>query len=363
MSILSIYNIGSERYPALTGVRAIGAAAVFFSHLPFILGFRFTADVIVLFFVLSGFLIVYIYYQVSPGANFSLFKYFINRFARVYPVYFLIVSIIIWHNHEFRPLLLFKNYTLTHSLFYNLQDVLVQPSWSLTVEECFYLLAPMIILLIRKYNFLVSFAFGTGLLILALLNSLAPISFLHTPKFVFDSSFFGYFFAFYAGSWLALLILKKEKEDNVKRKGIGFTLAGLIGTLTALGTLAYIYRFPIEQHFWEWICINNFILPIPVTVLYFGLITESSVLAKVLSGRLLGLLGRTSYSFYLLHQLFIDLIAVPFLLKYFGSNYNLFVITSFIAVQLLALLLFVLYEEPINKLIRTKLKVKKASSI
>ena len=92
MSILSIFNIGKERYPALTGVRAIGAAAVFFNHLPFLLGFHFTVDVIVLFFVLSGFLIVYIYYKSAPGLSLGLFNYFINRFARIYPVYFLIVS-------------------------------------------------------------------------------------------------------------------------------------------------------------------------------------------------------------------------------------------------------------------------------
>jgi len=359
MSILSIFNIGKERYPALTGVRAVGAAAVFFNHLPFLLGFRFTVDVIVLFFVLSGFLIVYIYYRSAPGSSLSLFNYFVNRFARIYPVYFLIVSIAIWYNHDFRPLLLFKNYTLTHSLFHNIKDVLLQPSWSLTVEECFYLLAPLIMLLIRKFNFLVSFAFGVGMLLLALLISTGPFSFLHTPKFVFDTTFFGYFFAFYCGAWLALLILKKEKEGSVKRKGIVFTLAGSVGTLIALAAMAYIYLFPIDQHFWEWICLNNFILPLPVTVLYFGLITENSLLARVLSGKLFGLLGRTSYAFYLLHQLFIDLIALPYLLKYFGGHYNLFVVASFIAVQLLALGIFVFYEEPLNKLIRKKVGGKK----
>jgi len=355
MSILSIINIGRERYPALTGVRAIGATAVFFSHLPFLMGFRFTVDVLVLFFVLSGFLIVYIYYTAAPGSSRSLFKYFVNRFARIYPVYFLIVSIAIWCNHDFRPILLFKNYTLTHALFHNTKDVLVQPSWSLTVEECFYLLAPLIMFLIRKFNFLVSFAFGIGMLLVALLISLGPFSFLHTPTFVFDTTFFGYFFAFYSGAWLALLILKKEKNGDVKRKGISFTLAGFLGTLICLGAMAYIYLFPITQHFWEWVCLNNFILPVPVTMLYFGLITEDTLLARVLSGKVLGLLGRTSYAFYLLHQLFIELIALPYLLKYFGGHYNLFVITSFVAVQLIALLIFIFYEEPINKFIRHKL--------
>ena len=363
MSILSIFNIGKERYPALTGVRAVGAAAVFFNHLPFLLGFRFTVDVIVLFFVLSGFLIVYIYYRTTPGSSLNLFNYFVNRFARIYPVYFLIVSIAIYCNHDFRPLLLFKNYTLTHSLFHNIKDVLVQPSWSLTVEECFYLLAPLIMLLIRKFNYYVSLAFAVVLLLIALMISIGPFSFLHTPKFVFDTTFFGYFFAFYAGAWLALLILNKEKEGSVKRKGIAFTLAGSAGTLLALGTMAYIYLFPVGENFWTWICLNNFILPVPVTALYFGLITENTLLARVLSGKIFGLLGRTSYAFYLLHQLFIDLIALPYLQKYFDGHHNLFVIASFIMVQILALLIFVFYEEPLNKLIRSKVKLRSNNGI
>jgi len=357
MSILSIFNIGKERYPALTGARAIGAAAVFFCHLPFLLGYRFTVDVIVLFFVLSGFLIVYIYYQAAPGSSLNLIKYFVNRFARIYPVYFLIVSIAIWHNHDFRPLLLFKSYTLTHSLFHNMRDVIVQPSWSLTVEECFYLLAPLIMLLIRKFNFIVSFAFGIGMLLVALLVSLAPFSFLHTPDFVFTTTFFGYFFAFYAGAWLALQILKREKEGSVKRKGIVFTIAGFSGTMIALAASAWLYRFPVSQNIPALVCLNNFILPVPVTILYFGLITEDSLLARVLSGKILGLLGRTSYAFYLLHQLFIDFIALPYLLKYFDGHYNLFVFVSFISVQLLALLIFVFYEEPVNKFIRGKVRI------
>ncbi len=359
MSILSIFNIGKERYPALTGVRAIGAAAVFFSHLPFLLGFRFTVDVIVLFFVLSGFLIVYIYYREAPGSSLSLFSYFVNRFARIYPVYFLIVSIAIWHNHDFRPLLLFKNYTLTHALFHNMKDVLVQPSWSLTVEECFYLLAPLIMLLIRKFNYFISLAFGVGMLLLAILISVAPFSFLHTPTFVFTTTFFGYFFAFYAGAWLALHILKKEEAGRVKRKGITYTLIGSVGTLIALAAQVYIYRFPVSQNIPALVGVNNFVLPVPVTILYFGLITENTLLARVLSGKLLGLLGRTSYAFYLLHQLFIDLIALPYLSKYFEGHYNLFVIVSFIAVQIMALLIFVFYEEPLNKFIRRRVGAKK----
>ena len=117
MKIITSLHIGSERYPALTGIRALGAMAVFFGHLPFLTGFPLTVNVIVVFFVLSGFLIVYMYYPLEGLAKPGLAGYFTNRFARIYPVYFLLVSLVIWTNHDFRFALLLKNLTLTHALF------------------------------------------------------------------------------------------------------------------------------------------------------------------------------------------------------------------------------------------------------
>jgi hypothetical protein len=34
MSALSKLGLGTEKYPALTGVRAVGASVVFFDHVP-----------------------------------------------------------------------------------------------------------------------------------------------------------------------------------------------------------------------------------------------------------------------------------------------------------------------------------------
>ena len=259
-------------------------------------------------------------------------------------------------NHDFDPGLLFKNYTLTHALFHNIKAILIQPSWSLTVEECFYLLAPLMMFFIRRYNYFASFVFGVLLLLFALLVSLAPISFLHTPVFVMTTTFFGYFFAFYLGTWLALQILAKEKNGTVKRKGITYTLAGTVGTLLALAALAFIYHVQGPLQVTPLVVVNNFLIPVPVTILYWGLISEDTLLSVFLSCKLLRLLGRTSYSFYLLHQLLIDYIALPYLSKYFPGHYNFFVITTFIIAQVLAFLLFILYEEPLNIFIRRKIK-------
>ncbi|MDB5200408.1 MAG: acyltransferase [Chitinophagaceae bacterium] len=347
-------KIGNERYPALTGIRAMGATMVFFVHLPFNLGHSIVIDVIPFFFVLSGFLIFYLYYNDPFVRAGKLSGYFVKRFARIYPVYFLLVTVAILWRHDYRPVFLFKNYTLTHALFHNLYDRAIQPSWSITVEECFYLLAPVIMYLIRRFNFFTSLLFGIFLLAAALCISYAPISFLHSPDFIFADTFFGHFFEFYCGIFLALLILNRENNGNLVLKGSTWTLAGCIGIFISIGILILSNNMNDPTQRIEFILINNFILPIPVAVLYYGLICEKSWASRFLSIPIMGLLGRTSYAFYLVHMIVIEAIAAPLLSPYFSGYRNLYVLVVFILTQLIALLIFIFYEEPLNIFIRKK---------
>jgi peptidoglycan/LPS O-acetylase OafA/YrhL len=363
MNLFSRVKISNERYPALTGIRALGATAVFFAHLPFAVGFPLAIDVLTFFFVLSGFLIVYLYYDNAGLAAGHYYNYFVNRFARIYPVYFLLVTLAILYRHDFSLGFLVKNYTLTHALFNDHSARAIDPSWSLTVEECFYLLAPLIMFFIRKFNFFVSLLFGFFLLGIALLISTVRTRFLFldTPGFIFSTTFFGHFFEFYAGAFLALLILQREKKKATSIPGSKWTSWGSIGVLIALAigeSSRYMDTRPGQLLY---IAINNFILPLPIIILYFGLITEKTRLSGFLSGKLLGLLGRTSYSFYLVHMLVIQCIAIPFILPLFTGYYNIYVILIYLLTQLIAFLLFVLYEEPLNLFIRKRFKRKAAS--
>lgn len=344
-----------EKFPALTGIRAMGAAAVFFVHLPFDIGYKLVIDVMAFFFVLSGFLITYLYYENAAVKAGRLKNYFVNRFARIYPVYFLLVTIAIFLRHDFRAVFLFKNYTLTHALFYNQPDRAIQQSWSITVEECFYLLAPLIMYLIRRFNYVIALLFAVSLSGIALLISTFPISFLHTSQFVFSVTFFGHFFEFFCGILLALILLKKKSTDSITLKGKRYTIAGIAGILLCIAILLYSNNMNDINQQPQFILINNFILPIPVAILYYGLIREKSIVSWFLSGKLMGLLGRTSYTFYLAHVMIIDYIAMPFLESRFHQSYNLFVLLVFILTQLIAFFIYSFYEEPLNRWIRKKL--------
>src|SRR3569833_582385 len=140
MAWLPKVPLGSEKYPALTGVRAAGAVAVFFDHFPLSPGSHVVINVLAFFYALSGFLIVRVYYERAELTRAWLSKYFVNRFARIYPVYFLLLTLAISLHHDFRPWTLFTNYTLLHALFHGTR-IIYQPSWSLNEEEAFLFLA------------------------------------------------------------------------------------------------------------------------------------------------------------------------------------------------------------------------------
>ena len=86
-------------FPALTGLRAVAAGLVLLHYFNPLAPGRFgwqlhslVAEMhigVTVFFVLSGFLIGYRYL----GRSGALRTYFVNRFARIYPLYFLLTTL------------------------------------------------------------------------------------------------------------------------------------------------------------------------------------------------------------------------------------------------------------------------------
>jgi len=362
MKVFSGIKVGSEKYPALTGIRAVGATVVFFDHFPFPGNTHITINVLAFFFVLSGFLITRIYYGKIEFTRTGWRKYFVNRFARIYPVYFLLLTVAILLRHDFRPLLLLKNYTLTHALFPNYKDYIIEPSWSLTVEECFYFLAPFIMLIIRKINFLTSVFFGGILLASALIISKTSTPFLHTPLFVFTTTFFGHFAEFFAGIYLALVVMRKEVKGAIHLNGFRFTVIGAAGVAILIVAMTLVYSQPTLQQSYI-ILINNFLIPVPIAILYYGFICENTAASRFLSGKLIGLIGRGSYTFYLLHTIIIMYVSVPFIIPHLGRQYLVSALVTYLLSYLISIGIFALYEEPLNIFIRKKYLAKDKNAV
>jgi peptidoglycan/LPS O-acetylase OafA/YrhL len=103
-----------------------------------------------LFFVLSGYLIAsQLFRQLSAGTGILLRQFFIKRFFRILPAYFVVVAIyfLFPYVHE-RPALapLWKYLTFTQNLGLDLRTQgTFSHAWSLCIEEQFYLLLPLIL--------------------------------------------------------------------------------------------------------------------------------------------------------------------------------------------------------------------------
>jgi peptidoglycan/LPS O-acetylase OafA/YrhL len=226
--------------PALTGVRALAAYLVFVSHYYYVFDDSFPHIVqrflgefhigVSIFFVLSGFLITFRYYN-----NFHLttdwFKQYLkNRVARIYPMY-AILTICAFVYFFFtkdesitkgfqNPIaLLVMNITFVRGFFYRFWDTGIAQGWSLTVEECFYFSAPIIFLIAKKYNKfyiqpLIITAFAIGMVLI--FSHVNWYGFFGNFPFVMLFTFFGRCFEFFVGVQLARIVLNKGFERTNK---------------------------------------------------------------------------------------------------------------------------------------------------
>jgi peptidoglycan/LPS O-acetylase OafA/YrhL len=294
--------------PALTGVRALAAFIVFFHHHPtqllevgpLILWWEMHVGV-TLFFVLSGFVITWRYDREGPSRTSFLRGYFVNRFARIYPLYFALVVPTMLLCSERSPGRWFLNLTV-----FTCFNSGIAQAWSLRVEECFYLAAPLVFLGWRRHPAL---PLGIAAVVLAVLYPVAKlpvaVGIIGPPRYLLLYTFFGRFFEFFVGIWLAKRVAKSGTSVRAGRFPL-FTLVGGMGIVAMVATLATIHWATGRTQLYglyhpAGIALNNLALPLFIAAFYWGLIQEPSLLRRLLSGRVADLLGRSSYAFYLIH--------------------------------------------------------------
>jgi peptidoglycan/LPS O-acetylase OafA/YrhL len=342
-------------YPALTGFRALAASLVFFHHAnPFSKeGWQFYLHSftnefhvgVSLFFVLSGFLIYSRYSENILTTKNGFKSYIQNRLARIYPLYFIlttlvfIVLVVTKRLEEEIGLAYLLNITFLKGFFDDFKFSGIAQGWSLTVEECFYLLAPMIFLWTRKIRlFFIGIIFMMiGSILVSIFRNVDAHGFFSDFHFMLTYTFFGRSFEFIIGVWVAqnLSILRKIKIIN-------FTYGGLIFLAFLIVVLSWVNREPnLEMNILAGVLINNFVLPLAVGMMVAGLIIETTEIQKILASPLLTLLGKSSYAFYLVHA------GIFFAFLYRYVSQNLFVV--FLLLNLLAIGLYYFIERPLNK--------------
>ena len=352
-------------YPALTGMRAIAAYMVFLHHYnpfyPAVYGqsvFQFVNEFhvgVTLFFVLSGFLITFRY---ADSPHFSWKAYLLKRFARIYPIYLILMgsSFIISTCSESRGiagdlmLSFFFNISLLKGFFADFIFTGIPQAWSLTVEECFYLLAPFIFLIIkwkRIYIALLPICFILmGILLVYLFSAADFYGFFGSLRFMFTYTFFGRCLEFFSGIALAMFIKNRKIAFNFSY----FTYLGIANIFLIIyfisilkGDYAYGIFHPLGM------ILNTLFLPIfGICFLIYGLMHEKTLVSRILGNKMFITLGKSSYVFYLIHLGFISS---------WLQNFTTHFAILFFLVNIFSIVLYYLLEAPIRQWVLKKYSV------
>ena len=347
-------------FPALTGLRALAAWLIFFYHTnsfaPKSLPGRIISEFhlgVTVFFVLSGLLIGVRYGRQLVVSRQWLGNYVRHRIARIYPLYFLLTCLF-FVVYQLAPqyditglytrsrvtgkaLVIGMNLSLLRSWFTEFRFTGVYTGWTLTVEEFFYLLAPFLLLgLRRRPGLLPAYVVGFVVLGCGLVALPAPwhrFGFMPNYSFMFAATFFGRCFEFLGGLFLAVLWLHRAPGLRWLSRRISCTALGGAWVVGCLGLLVVNHALPWSDDKADWgrIVINNVVVVPGICLLLGGLMSEPTHLGRLLASRPFDLLGKASYAFYLIHAGVLD----RFLTQHITTSLPLrFLITSVLAIAL-----------------------------
>lgn len=310
---------GIRYIPAIDGLRAVAVIAVMLYHLGFkwIPGGFLGVD---LFFVISGYVITRLLLDsIQRSGGLDLRAFYVARIRRLLPplVFMIITTTIVvglWAPDTMRrflgdaPFALFggMNWWLVfrHTDYFEAigRPPLLQHTWSLGVEAQFYLLWPLILLLVLKYfgknkipgAALIIAAFsGIALLLVSLQVDAASASQVSHVYFGTDTHSIGLFL----GAALAVSWIPQNLQETVSKKaqdfidGIG--VFGLLGIIAAFlfvdetDPTLYKLAFPLAGIFG--------------CAIITSIVHPASRFAPILSSRPFVWIGERSYAIYLWH--------------------------------------------------------------
>jgi peptidoglycan/LPS O-acetylase OafA/YrhL len=321
--------------PALDGIRGLAVLLVLYCHSTFIepggifgkvllASSRISWAGVDLFFVLSGFLITGILFD-AKGKQYFFRNFYARRTVRIFPLYyaFLVLALLVfpmfvsfnWHlsrHHGDFPAAQWP-YWLYLSNFYQSfhpTEHIVFVSWSLAIEEQFYLAWPLVVFLFdRKTLLKITVAMFVGSLLLRIgvtglmghwLASRGIESWKIANNFTICR-----LDGLAAGAWIALMIRGDSR----------FTISSLVKPAKLLGPLAALVMLGIVgiayAEGWRggigqspgYVLVGYTALAIMFGALLVVAVAadRDSVLGRLFSGRVLTVFGKYSYAVYLLH--------------------------------------------------------------
>ena len=297
-------------YPQLDGLRAVAVSLVLCTHLlpsqPWVRRVGPGGLGVVLFFVLSGFLITGILLRlrdaVAAGAlsrDRALSRFYIRRALRIFPLYYAVLAVAAladvppvratWPWHA----LYVSNLYFAHRGSWN---GVVTPLWSLSIEEQFYLLWPLVVLRVppRAFPFVLPALVALGPL------SRAAYLLVGVDPFAIGLLPFGCADTLLLGALLALCWHEPARLGGVRRALRGFGLA------VALPAVAlYLALGPVAVDSPAFVLASALQLLLTGAVFFAVIDAAARGLGgppgRLLASRPMRFLGQISYGIYLLH--------------------------------------------------------------
>ncbi|WP_158849272.1 acyltransferase family protein [Algibacter sp. L1A34] len=332
----------------INALRAFAVIFVIFYHfkVPYFSGGFAGVDI---FFVISGYLMSKIILKGFEKSSFSLIVFYKKRFVRIVPTLLVLIvavqllgSIFLWPSeHKLLSKYAISSELFLSNIYYWLNSGYFDPSsdtnpllhsWSLSVEWQFYMIYPLLLLLIKKL-FLNNRKVFSMIIIAALAVSFAVSIWLgnHHPSFAF--------YMFPARSWEMLIgCLIVLYEDRFVEK-VPTNLRNILSIISLTTMGVFIFTYDSNYSWPNWPSLYTLIPVVSASVLI--LCNTPFTLFK---NKIIGFFGKISYSLYLWHwPLFviasslgfkgvyftIILLAVVILIsyasyKYIETNKNLF---------------------------------------
>ena len=292
--------------PEIQGLRALAVLPVIFFHSDFAMfsGGYVGVDV---FFVISGYLITTIIAEGLDDGSFGMMRFYERRARRILPALLLVLTAALpfawaWlmpnDLRDFLKSVLATLFFSSNVLFWDQTGYFdgaaeLKPllhTWSLAVEEQFYVLAPVFFVLLRRYGRRATLPLATGLFLASF--CIAEWGIQHAPA----SAFFllpGRAWELMTGMAIAIHLRSRSRAEAPGARSAGvFAIAGI--ALIAVAVLAFDGRTPFPG--------VNAILPVAGAASIIVFAGPDNLAGRLLSSRVLVSIGSLSYGLYLWHQ-------------------------------------------------------------